>query len=143
MIIEEVLNLINAQLKNNNIKVTIKGEDFSIQGYRNRLAQVILNLINNAKEAILEEKDNGEIIIVLNKNNKTLSISDTGKAIDEEIKNRIFEPYFTTKETGTGIGLYMNKEILKRMNFDIYLKDNKTFVIDFAGGGRVISMYRS
>ena len=70
----------------------------------------------------------------MDKNSKTLSVRDDGRPIDERIRDRIFEPYFTTKDTGTGIGLYMSREILKRMKANIYLKDNKTFVIDFAEG---------
>jgi signal transduction histidine kinase len=130
----EVLYLINAQLKNHNIDIEVKGDSFVVEGYRNRLAQVILNLINNAKDSILENKNSGKITITLDKSSKTLSVRDDGRPIDERIRDRIFEPYFTTKDTGTGIGLYMSREILKRMKANIYLKDNKTFVIDFAEG---------
>jgi signal transduction histidine kinase len=144
--IEKTLNLQKAQLKNHNIDVITKLEPIKIKGYKNEFMQIILNLISNAKDAIEEkrkEKGNfkGEIIITSKKenNNIIIEIEDNGGGIKNEIKERIFEPYFTTKEEGkgTGMGLYMVKEIVERMNgkieventqkgakFKIILKDN-------------------
>ena len=132
----EVIELINAQLKNNNISIELQGEDFTIKGYKNEFKQVILNLINNAKDAIIELNKPGKITITLK--NKTIIIEDTGKEIPKEIQNRIFEPYFSTKGTkGTGIGLYMSKIIIEEhMDGKLYFEvnNNKTkFIIEFKG----------
>ena len=122
--IEDVLEIVSAQLKNNNIEIILDGEDFEIDGYPSEFKQVILNLINNAKDAIFEKNiPNGKIIITLK--NKSISIEDNAGGIPENIKNRIFEPYFTTKENGTGIGLYMSNQIINRMGREINFTNTK------------------
>ena len=141
--IEKVLHLVNAQLKNNNIEIELKGEDFKFMAFPNQFAQAILNIITNAKDAILENKiQNGKIEILLE--NKKIIIKDNGGGIKESILNRIFEPYFTTKEQGkgTGIGLYMSRTILNNMGADIVAKNwekGAMFIIDLnpeiSGGG--------
>jgi len=113
--IEETLSLQKAQFKNRNIVVDITGEDVKIEGFRGEFQQVILNIINNAKDAIVEKKiTEGKIVIALS--SSYLSIEDNAGGIDEAILDRVFEPYFTTKEQGegTGIGLYMSKMIIEK-----------------------------
>jgi signal transduction histidine kinase len=144
-IIEKVLHLVNAQLKNNNIEIEVKGEDFKFIGFPNQFAQVILNIINNSKDAILENKiQNGKIEILLE--NQKIIIKDNGGGIRESILHRIFEPYFTTKEQGkgTGIGLYMSRTILNNMGADIVAQNwekGAMFIIDLnpeiSGGGEI------
>ncbi|SFV62938.1 Signal Transduction Histidine Kinase (STHK) with CheB and CheR activity [hydrothermal vent metagenome] len=112
--IEKVLSIQKAQLVNNNIEVTLQGEGFEIIGFKNEFQQVILNLINNAKDILLQNKvKNAKITIELK--NRTISVRDNGGGIPNEIIDRIFEPYFTTKEQGkgTGMGLYMSKMIIE------------------------------
>jgi signal transduction histidine kinase len=114
--VEDVVNIQSIQFKNHNIDLQIKGEDFSIVGYESEFKQVILNLINNAKDAILENNiPYGIVEIILDGKNKELSIKDNGGGIPEDVIDRVFEPYFTTKEQGkgTGIGLYMSKLIIE------------------------------
>ena len=92
-------------------------------GYENELKQVFLNILNNAKDAILKQIEDGKIdfhgeieIVIDQKDNKiVIEMYDNGGGIPEEIMDRIFEPYFTTKEKckGTGIGLYMSKIIVE------------------------------
>lgn len=113
--IHEAITILSAQMKNNNIEIVIQGEDTSIHSFRSEFQQVILNIINNAKDALIEKKiDHGKISIQLFPTG--LSIEDNAGGIKEEILNRIFEPYFTTKEQGkgTGIGLYMSKMIIEK-----------------------------
>lgn len=112
--IEKVLNIQSATLKNNNISIEFKGKDFTINGFESEFKQVILNLINNAKDAIVDNQvKNGSIHILLESN--TIYIEDNAGGIPLEILERIFEPYFTTKEQGkgTGMGLYMSKMIIE------------------------------
>jgi signal transduction histidine kinase len=96
-----------------------KNEELLIYGYENEFKQVLLNLINNAKNKIVEkirenkEKANININIKRCSNFNTIEIVDDGGEIDERIINSIFDPYFTTKEDGTGFGLYMAKVIVE------------------------------
>jgi signal transduction histidine kinase len=96
-----------------------------MKGFRNEFEHVILNLINNAREAIIEKRAkhsviqderglisfdfchiDGKIII---------AVGDNGGGLPENILSRIFEPYYTTKDPskGTGLGLYMSKVIIE------------------------------
>ena len=103
-------------------KGLLENENLKVDGYENEFKQVALNLIANAKDSILDKIGQetgfkGQIgIKVSNKNGKVvLEIADNGTGIKEEVLDKIFEPYFTTKEQGrgTGIGLYMSKMIIE------------------------------
>ena len=112
--VEEVIKLIDKQLQDHNIKIELISDTSEVRGYKNEFKQVILNLINNAKDAIVENHIlNGKIEIIIK--NNTIFVRDNGGGIPEKIKERIFEPYFTTKDQGkgTGIGLYMSKIIIE------------------------------
>lgn len=94
-------------------------EDATIFGYKNEYSQVILNILSNAKDILLERKiQNPEIDIeIKNGNNYALvKIKDNAGGVDSSIIDKIFEPYFTTRHQtqGTGIGLYMSKNIIER-----------------------------
>jgi len=109
-----VIGMLSAQLKNHQIKVELNGDEFFYLGLQSEYQQVMLNLIANAKDALLENKIvNPKITIDIEKS--CITVSDNAGGIPVEIINRVFEPYFTTKEQGkgTGIGLYMSKMIIE------------------------------
>ena len=116
------LKIVNASLEKHSMKLEITAEKIEINSYENEFEQVIVNIINNAIDAkIIKSKTvkfNAEIKININKeNNKILiSIFNNCGNIDEQIIERIFEPYFSTKfeDQGTGIGLYMTKIIVEK-----------------------------
>lgn len=115
--IEEALSLTSASLQNNNIELRLElGEDVQIVGFANEFSQVLLNLLVNAKEAILAHHPQGGVVTLrLNHDatHATLVITDNGGGIPAAAMGHIFEPYFSTKELGTGIGLYMSKMIFE------------------------------
>ena len=89
----------------------------SANGFPGQYGQAVLNLLVNAKEAILEKHPaDGRIRVALRQegNNAVLSVEDNGGGIAPDILPRLFDPYFTTKDQGTGIGLYMAKMIIER-----------------------------
>ncbi len=112
--IDSIYRIQSAQLKNNNILLKISGMDFVVKGYENEFKQVILNIVTNAKDAILNNSNRSGIIDIALQDS-TITIRDNGGGIPEKTADRIFEPYFTTKEQGegTGMGLYMCKMIIE------------------------------
>ncbi|MBD3841230.1 MAG: PAS domain-containing sensor histidine kinase [Campylobacterales bacterium] len=111
----ETIKIARSGLKQNKIQITINDEDFTVLGYPSEFQQVILNLLNNSKDAIIENKiENPQIIIQIYKYG-LVEVYDNAGGINDQIMDRIFEPYFTTKEQskGIGIGLYMAKKIIE------------------------------
>jgi PAS domain S-box-containing protein len=117
----KTLSIVSAALKNHDITVIQNIEDtITINGHENDLIQSFINIINNARDAIEENVSNldDKFIFVTTKtaeNGVIVSIKDNGGGIPQDIINKIFEPYFTTKHqsTGTGIGLSMTHQLLE------------------------------
>lgn len=111
---QETLDIMKNTLTQNKIDITLTSKtDAVLHSYKNEYKQVLLNLLSNAKDALVErEIQPAHISIELQ--NHTVTVSDNAGGIDEKISNRIFEPYFTTKENNSGIGLYMSKIIVER-----------------------------
>lgn len=130
--VEEAIKLIGQSFKTSCIEiipdmsvVNPNKELCAVFGYPNEFAQVVLNVLTNAKEAIIANKIPGKIHIKVEKgeNTATVSLRDNGGGISEETLGSVFDPFFTTKETGAGIGLYMSKMIMNNMNGDISLQN--------------------
>jgi len=138
--VEETVSIQDASLRKNHIAVEIRGEDFTIYGYRSEFQQVILNILTNAAYALKKSGAANPLIeIILQKHQ--IVIRDNAGGIDEQIIGRIFEPYFTTKDQGegTGIGLYMSKMIIEEnMKGRLYVENKQgvgaSFVIDLDRG---------
>ena len=123
--LKEIVNIQDAMLTHNNINLNIIGDDFMINGYKSEFKQVLLNIINNAKDILIEKNIQDKIIDIKLDSNK-LTIKDNAGGIPKDIINRIFEPYFTTKDVnrGTGLGLYISKMIIENnMNGRISAKN--------------------
>lgn len=119
-IIEEVETLLGPLLVSKNIAF-VRDIDPSITAlvYSNELKQVLINIVNNAREAIEYSRKKEKKITIKCENNErfyTISIEDTGGGVPLHIIDKIFDPYFTTKfeSQGTGIGLYMAKMIIEK-----------------------------
>lgn len=116
---KKAISIINASLKNNNIELIFNiQEDNIINGYPNEFSHAILNIISNAKDALVLRKiANPKIILSIKVGKKftLIKIEDNANGIHLENIDSIFEPYFTTKHAkkGTGIGLYMTKMIIE------------------------------
>jgi len=116
--IHDAVKLVEASLSNNNIELTLDCDDgIEAYGANNELGQVVLNLIVNAKEASLERKIAAPRIAVSLKlcgEEASITVEDNAGGIDPQVGECIFDPYFTTKTMGTGIGLYMARIIVER-----------------------------
>lgn len=175
--IEETISLLEKQLSKTGIKIildctdnkeynqqsTTSGDSQSVSnhrtrrlasGYPNEFKQVILNILTNARDAIIKKKQNGGfkgeqtgiIKIELQSLNETcvIRIIDNGGGISEEVEGKIFDPYFSTKgEDGTGIGLYMSKTIIEGSMFGkIYvecIEEGTMFIIELSCGETPVS----
>ncbi|WP_121626634.1 ATP-binding protein [Poseidonibacter antarcticus] len=116
-------------------------------GYENELIQVIINILNNARDAVIMNNSDIKVIEInckVQKDELIISILDFAGGIDEEIKNKIFDAYFTTKDKndGTGLGLYMTKTILEKVNGTITVNNKNTLIdnISYKGVNFIIKL---
>jgi len=115
MLIDDVFKIVEIPLQNKNISLTKEiREDLSFECYSNEMKQVLLNLVKNAEDVLIERAVSGAAIHIAVEGRR-VSVSDNAGGIPEEILEKIFDPYFSTKEEkgGTGLGLYMSKMIIE------------------------------
>ena len=134
-IIKDTLNLLEGRLKQNRVEVKVDIlNSKKVKGYKSEFAQVVLNIINNAIDVLKERAVKNKKIDVIIDGSK-IEIKDNAGGIPDDIKDKIFEPYFTTKfqSQGTGIGLYMSKIIItQHFNGEFFAynsKEGAVFVI--------------
>jgi signal transduction histidine kinase len=138
-LIDNTLFILKHKIEKNNINI-IKNIDYNknIEIYENEFKQILLNIVNNAIDALLQTDniDKNIIIDVYEENQKIIfAISDNGGGIDKDIIDRVFDPYFSTKgKNGTGLGLYMSKMIVDNHLDGLLrvenIKDGAKFVIE-------------
>lgn len=129
---QKTLNIVLSKFKNLNIEIVENIEDITITNLDNELIQVLMNLLNNAKDALENNQKTSRLIFVsISKTEKNIiiKVKDNAGGIPSSIIEKIFEPYFSTKHKsqGIGIGLYMCQEIItKHMNGTLTVS-NKSF----------------
>ncbi len=116
---DSFIKLVDATIKRNNITIILDlEENIHIQGYPNELIQCFMNIFNNAKDALVENNDEDDRFIfisqIINENNVIIEFKDNAGGIPEDIIDKVFEPYFTTKHKsqGTGLGLHMSYNLV-------------------------------
>lgn len=125
------INILNSSLKQNNIKLEIIiHKNPIVYGLKNEYAQVILNILTNAKDFLIQRKiETPKIILSINEidNNTIVKIKDNAGGIKSEPIEKIFEPFFTQdKPNGTGIGLFMSKLIIENnMNGELFVENTQ------------------
>lgn len=119
-LMNETMTLFGKSLENNGIELIINiQEGISVETYSRELLQVLINLLKNAKEALVENTPTNRFIkidITTKENDVIIRVCDNGGGIDPKIIQRIYEPYFSTKDdkNGTGLGLNMSKIIVEQ-----------------------------
>jgi signal transduction histidine kinase len=116
--VRQALGLIDASFRHDRISLLIETmPDLQLLGHPNEYAQVLLNLLTNARQAIQTSGTAaGRVTLRLEPRDGfgCLLVRDNGGGIQREILSKIFEPYFSTREGGSGIGLYISRQIAER-----------------------------
>jgi PAS domain S-box-containing protein len=144
-VINKTMNLLNSQFEDKSITVINIIDDFKVKSFENELIQVILNILNNSKDALVQIEENKFIQIKTYCDSEFayIQIHDNAKGIPLKIIDKIFEPYFTTKHKsqGTGIGLFMAKEIIqKHLNGKISVENNSLEIDDITYQGAIFTI---
>ncbi|MBD3830722.1 MAG: GHKL domain-containing protein, partial [Arcobacter sp.] len=127
---KKTLDLLSANFIENRIKIIDNIQNIKICGYETELIQVLINILNNSKDALLSIEDEERLIFIdITKENgkAVIRVKDNAGGIEPSIIEKVFEPYFTTKHQhqGTGIGLYMCQEIINK-HMDGYIDISNT-----------------
>jgi PAS domain S-box-containing protein len=140
--VKKAIGILEPIFEKTNIEVELDIQnEYELFSYENEFGQALLNILNNAKDALVEnEVKNKKITVVIDKIDQTVSVKiiDNAGGIPEDIIDKIFEPYFSTKseKNGTGLGLYMTKIIVEdHMDGNIYVQSksgNSSFNIEFS-----------
>lgn len=117
-LLDETIELINPTLESKRIIVEREYQlTEKIVSYENEIKQVILNILNNAKDVLVEKELATPLIMIrtyIEDKSSVIEIEDNGGGINEEYLSQVFDPYFSTKsKNGTGLGLYMSKTIIE------------------------------
>ena len=133
--IEKILNIVKGSFVNHYITVKLDlSKDLVLNGYENELNQALLNILNNSKDALKERHRDDRYVFIKsyeNKNNIVVEIIDNAGGVSQEIIQKVFEPYFTTKHKsqGTGLGLYMTHKIIhESMKGEIRISNISTII---------------
>lgn len=129
--IDNVFTMLGQQFEHHRIRIEkrLSYEAMNVVAEKTRLEQIIINLTVNAYEALKEcNRDNSEIWVSTEKENEQIliEVGDNATGVLESLANRVFEPYFTTKDfgKGTGLGLSITRSIVNELNGHISLHNN-------------------
>lgn len=125
-IVENVLNMQKIILQSKNIKLELKlNSNQKVYVFMNEIMQAVMDIIKNSIDELEKRNIKEPVIKIETKDNKII-ISDNAGGIDEKIIDKIFDPYFSTKKDGTGLGLYMSKVIVEEHhNGKLEVKNNE------------------
>ena len=134
-LVDNAIGLFDSLNANINFIADIKQNDLMIFADENQILQIIINLIKNGVEAIGHDKGTLTVEAYSDKDEDIIvKITDSGNPIDQEVADNIFIPFFTTKESGSGIGLSISRQIMRLHNGSISLVQYngiKSFILKF------------
>jgi PAS domain S-box-containing protein len=125
-VLKDVLSLLETQANMNNVEIDFNASDvISIDCSDNQLKQLFINIVKNAIEASYE---NGKVIVALNRRDHeeiSIIVEDKGVGLSEDFLTRIGEPFYSSKEKGTGLGLTVSKKIVEQHGGSIHFQSEK------------------
>lgn len=131
--IQKALNIVKLLLDKHHIKYNIYiDENISIYNHEDEFIQVLINIIQNAKDALIEHNIENKLILIMvhkDDNSVVITVQDNAGGVPEDIIDKIFEPYFTTKHKsqGTGLGLHMSYRMVNEAMNGTLEVENRTF----------------
>ena len=135
-LIDSVENIVYATYQNHKIELSYEypKDDVMCNGLESELSQVIVNIFNNAKDVLIDKEivdKKVKVILTQKEDNISIKICDSAGGVPDELISKIFDPYFTTKHQsqGTGIGLYMSREIVTNHFNGILSVENRDFYV--------------
>ena len=119
----EVLRLLRSLFirRKAQLRSSIEGSLYAIYADERQVKQILINLLINAMDALPEEGGSIELIYYGNESSQQICIKDNGCGMDEETQQRIFEPFFTSKENGCGLGLPICRQLAQQAGGDIHV----------------------
>jgi signal transduction histidine kinase len=125
--IEDALSIFSSSLKNHGIQVEFeyRGQQLAY-GFPNEYSQIVLNILTNARDAFVHNDISKRIVTITideSGDNLIAVFTDNAGGIDPLILSKVFDPYFTTRPQGTGLGLYMTRMILENMNGSVFVEN--------------------
>ena len=137
-VFDHLYNLFREDLEKDHIKLLVEcAEGLTLESNEELLIQVLVNLIRNAQESLLETSRDKMLRLIAERsaNSVRIIVSDTGPGIGEDMLDEIFVPFFTTKKSGSGIGLSLSRQLIYRLGGTITVKSNPeetVFTLQFA-----------
>ncbi len=145
--VASVLKLLGWQLKRNRVEIEVRIEDGlpPIRADRAQLEQLLQNLLHNSRDALVERRGGGTIVVEVARGEAdevVMLVGDDGGGIPRQVVGRIFEPFFSTKprDRGTGLGLYISRRIARRAGGDLELVGGDE--LDCVLGGACSTVFR-
>lgn len=143
----KAFDLISVQFNKQNINIIKNIDDIEIVSFENQLIQAFINILNNSRDELIKKEDDRYIFVDVKEidGEIIISIKDNAGGIKIDHINRIFEPYFSTKTNldGTGIGLYMTRDIVEKQLNGIIYAENINFEFEdksFIGANFIIRL---
>jgi C4-dicarboxylate-specific signal transduction histidine kinase len=136
-VVADVIQLLSSDaiLRNVNLKLNLHAEPLTVRGDPVQLRQVVMNLVINALEAVSESPEAGRTVIVRTARTEEdavhVSVVDAGPGLHEGTETRVFEPFYTTKPAGMGMGLSIAKSIVEAHGGLIWARNNRDRGVTF------------
>lgn len=125
-IVEETLTLTKSETKQLSLTYENKTQIKHIQANPTWIIQILFNFIINSAQSVQHRSDGSiKVIIKVEDGKLCISVVDNGRGVDNSLKEKILEPFFTTKSEGTGIGLSISNHLAKKMNGEIHFSNNQ------------------
>lgn len=134
--IKDIEQFVKYELEQNNINISLSLPEEPIYAFlsEDQLKQILINLIQNSKDALTDVHNASIEIQLVKANTKQVKLifKDNGKGMSKEVQQKVFDPFFTTKDSGSGLGLYLSKKLIEDWNGSISVDNNSegtTFII--------------